>query len=97
MLQRHDPPTPDACDVCKYALEHDRDSENEHALTRLATTLLVIDLQDADGGPVRLSGLSVATFGVEPGPVHHIEPRHWHWALLHEPDIRLVLDAEAEE
>jgi hypothetical protein len=90
VLERHDPPSPDACDVCKYAVERGVDCEAEHALTRLATMLLIYDLQDASG-PTRLSGLAVGTFGVEPGPVHRVEPRHWYWALMHEPDIQLVL------
>ena len=91
MLERPDPPILDACDVCKYAVDHQVDSDYEHARTRLATLWLIHDLEDLAGGSSRLSGLSVYSAGVEPGPIHELEPRHWYWAVLYEHDIQLSL------
>ena len=38
-----------------------------------------------------LRSLAVSTVGVEPGPVHRMEPRHWYWAIWHERDVVLSL------
>ena len=63
----------------------------EHARTRLATLWLLQDLKDMAGEPARLSSLAIRSAGVSPGPIHELEPRHWFWAMLYEPDIRLTL------
>jgi len=95
VLSRHPQPVPDVCDVCRYALDHHTDSETEHALARLATTIVIEALDDLDGGPAAFPGLVVFTFPpVDTGPIHRLEPRHYFWAVFHEPRIRLVL-AEA--
>lgn len=92
MLVRHVQPVPDICDVCKFAVTNNRDHENEHALVRLATELLIADLEEMGGGPARLAGLAVSRFPpVDHGPQHIIEPRHWYWAIFHEPGIQLTL------
>lgn len=91
MLELHNPPVPAACDVCKYAVEHQIDPQYEHARTRLATLWLLQDLEDLSGEPARLSGLVIYSAGVAPGPVHELEPRHWFWAMFYESDIRLTL------
>lgn len=80
--------------MCRYALDKDMDSENEHALARLATMILLQDLDDLDGGPARLSALASATFPAVGAVVHTIEPRHWYWAMFHEPDLQLVRRGE---
>ena len=92
MLERHPEPIPGICDVCRYAMDEGLDNESEHALTRLATLLLIHDLEEMGGGPLRLSGLAVSIFPpVDQGPQHPIAPRHWFWAIFHEPDVQLVL------
>ena len=91
-IENHATPTPDTCDICRYAIEHaGSDLRYEHGLVNLACAFLVQDLADAGGGPLPLRALAVHTSGVEPGPVHRIEPRHWYWALWHERDVVLSL------
>jgi hypothetical protein len=90
VLEYHSDPVPDACDVCKYAVEHELDCGYEHARTNLARAWLVEDLAEA-GESVRLSSVAVSAAGVEPGPVHQLEPRHWFWAMFFEPEIRISL------
>lgn len=90
LLERHKEPIPETCDVCKYAVDSGGDLENEHALTRAATMILLDDLADL-GRPARMSSLAVTTFPAVGDVVHVIEPRHWHWAMLHEPDLQVVL------
>jgi hypothetical protein len=92
MLEYHREPVPATCDVCRYAVDHRLDSPYEHALTRLATLSLVEDLTDLGAGTTRLSALAVSQSGVEPGPVHSFDPRHWFWAMFYEPRIRLSLE-----
>lgn len=90
MIDYHGEPVPEICDVCKYAVEHDLDCGYEHARTNVASIWLVEDLIEA-GEPVRLRAVAVSAAGVEPGPVHALEPRHWFWAMFHEPRIRISL------
>jgi hypothetical protein len=92
MLQYHARPEPDACDVCRYAVEHALDCGYEHARTRVATAFLLEDLEELHGATTRLSSLAVAEAGFEPGSVHPLEPRHWFWAMFHEPRIRVSLE-----
>ena len=83
---------PDTCDICKYVVEHTgADLRLEHGLVNLAGDLLTSDLMDAGGGPLPLRALAVHTAGVEPGPVHRMDPRHWYWAIWHERDVLLSL------
>lgn len=90
MLQRHNPAVPAVCEVCEFAVEHGLDVENEHALVRLATHILIGDLAAMDGGPAALQGLAVSTFPpVDRGPQHEIAPRHWYWALYFEPRLKV--------
>ncbi len=91
VLDYHTLPLPTACDVCRYVLEHGLDCAYEHARVRLATAWLVDDLADLDGRTAGLMSLAVSHLGVEPGPVHPIEPRQWFWAIAYEPNIRLSL------
>ena len=86
MIDYHGEPVPEICDVCKYAVEHDLDCGYEHARTNVASIWLVEDLIEA-GEPVRLRAVAVSAAGVEPGPVHKLEPRHWFWAMFPEPRI----------
>ena len=74
MIEYHSEPVAETCDVCKYATEHDLDYGYEHARTNVATAWLVQDLSDAESLPLRAVAVSAA--GVEPGPVHVLEPRH---------------------
>ena len=92
MLERHNPPEPDACDVCRYAIDNGVDVEHEHAMTRLAFMLLDEALAAMGGGPARLSGLAVSTFPpIDVGPIQRLEPRHYYWALFHSPTLQIVL------
>lgn len=75
--------------MCQYAVNHGLDCAYEHARSRLATVLLQQDLEDLHGATTRLSSLAVSQSGFEPGPVHALDPRHWFWAIFHEPRIRL--------
>ena len=90
MIAKHDPVVPDTCDVCKYAVEHVLDSLVEHTMTQAATVFLLEDLE-ASSAPLPLGSIAVSSIGVEPGPVHPFEPRHWFWALMTEDDIVLSL------
>ena len=75
-----------------YAVERPgTDLRGEHALVNLATYLMMSDLALAGGGPLPLRSLAVNTTGVEPGPIHEMEPRHWYWAIWHERDVVLSL------
>ncbi len=60
-------------------------------MTEVAISYLLADLGDLGGGPTQLRGIAVDSIGVEPGPVHPIEPRHWYWALIEYPDFAIVL------
>lgn len=92
MLERHNPPQPDSCEVCRNAVASGLDVEYEHALVRLATQLLLDDLQDMGGRPVRFSSVAVGSFPpVDRGPRHDFEPRHWFWALYFEPTVGVVM------
>jgi len=48
--------------------------------------ILVADLTDL-GQPARMSALATTTFPPVGDVYHTIEPRHWHWALVYEPDL----------
>jgi hypothetical protein len=97
MLERHNPPQPDFCEVCRNALASGLDVENEHALVRLATQLMLGDLDELDGGPARFSSVAVSSFPpVDRGPRHYFEPRHWFWALYFEPAVGVVLRKEIQ-
>ena len=75
-----------------YAVERPgTDLRYEHGLVNLAGDLLVDDLANAGDEPLMLRSLAVSTVGVEPGPVHRMEPRHWYWAIWHERDVVLSL------
>ena len=75
-----------------YAVEHPgTDLRYEHGLVNLAGDLLVDGLANAGDEPLMLRSLAVSTVGVEPGPVHRMEPRHWYWAIWHERDVVLSL------
>ena len=91
MLDFHDIPQVEVCDVCRYAVEYQLDCAYEHARTRLTAMFLLQDLADLDGGTASLQGLAVSSFGVEPGPVHSVEPRHWYWAMFYYPEVRIGL------
>jgi hypothetical protein len=92
VLEYHVQPQPDTCDVCKYAVEYDSDCAYEHARARVATAFLLEDLQElAPGETTKLDSVAVVSTGVEPGPVHALDPRHWFWAMYYEPVIRLSL------
>jgi hypothetical protein len=94
MLDFHRQPQPDICDVCLYVEEHELDCAYEHARARLATTFLLEDLAALPRQETtRLSALAVRSSGFAPGPVHPIDPRHWFWAMYHEPEIRISLGA----
>ncbi|MSP22553.1 MAG: hypothetical protein EXR66_05995 [Dehalococcoidia bacterium] len=68
------------------------DVENEHALVRLATSLLVGNLADMGGGPTAFASVAVGFFPpVDRGPIHAFQPRHWYWALFFEPRVGVVL------
>jgi len=94
MLDYHVDAQPGMCDVCDYAAEHGLDLPYEHALVRIATLSLVEDLAQLHGGTTRLGAVALSHTGVEPGPVHEFDPRHWFWAMLYEPRIRLSLQPE---
>ena len=96
MIVKHEPVSPDTCDVCKYAVEHGLDSGVEHTLTQAATVYLLEDLEAAPDGYLTLSGIAADAIGFEPGPVHPFEPRHWYWALLTEHEIVLSLRSNRE-
>lgn len=92
MLERHNPPVPGSCEVCRSALATGLDVEYEHALVRLATNLLVSDLEDIGGGPATFASVAVSFFPpVDRGPIHAFQPRHWYWALFFEPRVGVVL------
>lgn len=90
MLDYHDQPNAD-CDVCRYAVRHDLDCGYEHARARVALAWLLQDLEELSGGVAALSSLAVEAVGIEPGPVHPLEPRHWFWALFFAPEIGIIL------
>lgn len=91
-VENHADPTPETCDICRYVVgQPDSDLRSEHGLVNLATYLLLSDLALAGGGPLPLRSLAVGTSGIEPGPVHEMEPRHWYWAIWHERDVLLSL------
>ena len=89
MLEYHSTPQPATCDVCLYSVEHDLNCGYEHARARVATALLLEDLENLEGESAALSALALTRFGKEPGPVHPLEPRHWYWAMFHASDIRI--------
>ena len=89
MLSRHPSPQPDSCEVCKHASDHNLDSESEHALTRLATMMMVESLRES-GGTAQMQRLATS-WDVGVGPVHLMDPRHWHWALFFESSLRIQL------
>ncbi len=91
MLDYHTHPVPTACDVCAYVVAHGLDCAYEHARVRLATEWLLEDLEDLESETAALLGLAVSHVGIEPGPVHPMDPRHWVWAMLHEGRIRVSL------
>lgn len=92
MLERHNPPRPEFCEVCRNAIASGLDVENEHALVRLATDVLVGDLEDLGGGPATFASLAVGFFPpVDRGPIHAFQPRHWYWALFFEPRVGVML------
>ena len=95
-IENHDTPVPDICDICKYVVEHPaNDLRYEHGLVNIASALLISELIDA-GGPLPLGAFAVHSIGVEPGPVHYPQPRHWFWALWAERDILLSLRSEVD-
>jgi len=89
MLDYHVEARPDLCDVCRYAVEHELDTAYEHARTRLATVFLQQDLEEIAPATTKLDSLAVSRSGIEPGPVHDLDPRHWFWGIYFEPRIRL--------
>lgn len=91
MLAFHPRPEPQGCDVCKYAIEHELDCGYEHARARIASAFLLQDLEELGGGTTKLDSLAVTEVGLEPGPVHPLELRHWFWAMFYEPTIRISL------
>ena len=92
VLDYHDPPTPETCDVCSYVRDHPEvDLRLEHTMTQIATAYLIEDLEDVAGGPLRLSEVAVSSIG-HPGPQQPIEPRHWFWALMTERGLLISLD-----
>lgn len=91
MLAFHRDPLPTVCEACAYAVERNLDCAYEHARTRAATNFLLQDLEDLAGGSASLRGLAVSSTGVEPGPVHELDPRHWYWAIYFSPEVQLSL------
>ncbi len=89
MIEFHAEPIVEACDVCRHAVAHELDCGYEHGRTNVATAWLIEDLSEAESLPLR--SLAVSAAGIEPGPVHHLEPRHWFWAMWYEPNIRISL------
>ncbi len=89
MIEFHSEPIVGICDVCKYATTHDLDCGYEHARANVATAWLIQDLSEVESLPLR--ALAVSAAGVEPGPVHDLEPRHWFWAMWFEPNVRISL------
>ena len=94
MLSRHPTPIPESCDVCAYAAKHQLDPESEHALTRLATMMMIQSLGESGGGPSRMQRLAMAAWDPGKGAIHELAPRHWHWALFFEPALQIVLVEE---
>ncbi|MFN8585404.1 MAG: hypothetical protein U0446_08815 [Dehalococcoidia bacterium] len=88
MLDYHREPRAGECDVCDDSLQHQLDLPYEHARVRLATVFLTQDLE-IEPETTKLSSLAVSRSGLEPGPVHDLDPRHWFWAICDEPGIRL--------
>ena len=64
-------------------------------MTQIATAILLEDLTLEGGGPLRLSQIAVSSIGY-PGPQKAIEPRHYFWALMTEPQLVVALRKEAE-
>ena len=91
MLDYHVNPLPNSCDVCRYAVQNELDCAYEHARARVALVWLLQDLQSLEGESASLSSLAVESVGIEPGPVHPLEPRHWYWAMFYSPEIRISL------
>lgn len=89
VLARHSIPQPESCEVCRYSDDHETDHESEHALTRLATIMIVEALREA-GGSSHMQSLATS-WDIGVGPVHVIEPRHWHWSLFFERSLRIQL------
>jgi len=96
VLERHPEPIPDACEVCRYAQQNNLDSESEHALTRLATMMIIGTLQEDDSHSARMQRLATEAWDVGRGPVHLLAPRNWHWALFFEPALRVVLTEDPQ-
>ena len=60
-------------------------------MTNLATHLLLEALDTVDGGPAALPGLVTETFPPhDEGPQYELRPRHYYWAMFHEPTLQLV-------
>ena len=93
-LEFHNPPQPDACEVCRHQLRNpDFDARREHTMTAIAQQITVDDLEAA-GSPLSFGSIHIGAIGF-PGPEQRIEPRHWVMALLETPDVRLMLRPEA--
>ena len=91
-IENHATLTAEICEVCRYVSEQRQgDLRREHGLTNLAAAILVEDLRAAGGDPLPVRALHVGSIGVEPGPVHRLEPRHWFRALWVERDVVLML------
>ncbi len=98
MLERHDPPQPDACDLCRYALDHGTEAGDEHALARLAFLILEEALSQEPARRARLSGIALRRFPpVDRRPIHTLEPRHYFWALFFSPTFQIVLREDVTE
>ena len=81
---------PETCDVCRAAIRFDWHLENEHASTNLATHILFEALDTVDGSPAGLPGLVTESFPPhDEGPQHTLRPRHYYWAIFHEPALLL--------
>jgi hypothetical protein len=64
-------------------------------LTNLATVILMEALGTVNGRPAgrpaSLPGLVTETFPpIDEGPQHTLRPRHYYWAMFHEPTLKLI-------
>lgn len=94
LVEQHDGRYPDICDVCRYIETHPYlDRRLEHTLTMLAGGTLLQDLRDAGGATLSMRSLYTETFaGAAPGHAAPFEPRHWLFALMAAPEIKLTLE-----
>ena len=90
LVEHHEQPRPESCEVCRYLQERpELHARLEHTLTRIAQVIMLTDLEESDQ-PLRMRSIYQESIGY-PGPQMRIEPRHWLLGLLEAPEIRLLL------